>query len=740
MRHRAEGLTVALLLAAAGLAAAMPPPSLRLADDEGKPLERRAEACFSIELRTECVEIEPGAEVPQPPSYFSLRIEGTDHGPLQLTRQEVEKGLTAAGRLVVPRKALLRIEGIGQQPLTLSLYRPEDPSFRNPAFRTRLNPGEAEAKVPSGAFVASLAVPGYAPDLHRLAMRPATRHRISHRPRQGWSMIARIRAASTLKPVPDAEAHLFETVGYGQPDRPLDKLVSGADGLVLLSGLRPTMVSLEARHPGFLPARAGGLTASPGTFAFREVDLGLGGRIVAQVTAHGRPLTEGICEIHGVGAESPDPADHLEQLWQGKVNTQGSCTSSRLPRGEYRLRVRIGKEAQVHRWVAVEEGADTQVDLPLSPTRVFGEVRRSDKPVAGYFVEAARIDRESPRGVRGDADTTAESDEDGRYELTLWMPGWYTLRVRSGARTPSAEHQEITTEGNEEKRVDFDLSDAPLRGTVVDEAGRPVAEANVLLRWSGMLLAKTDAQGRFEVDLEDEGTGKVFASKRGYRQSEEVDVTVAAGGSPAPVTLLLKRKESVTGRVVSAGGGASPGAWITATQFIAQDGPLPFATARAEADGRFEVETPPGASRLFASGPACPLFWVDLPAHQPAAGEPRPSLDLQCPALPAALELTLVDETGKPRPHMGVVLRSAGVIVPQPVLSRHLQWLGLAATSDGAGHLVLAGLAPGDYELFLSALASESTLAGGSQQGYLTTVSLPPLQTTSLEVTIPGSR
>lgn len=739
MKSRSHGLAVALLVAAAGLAAAEPPPSLRLTDDEGKPLDRRVEACFSIELRTECGKVEPGAEAQLPPSYFSLRIEGEDHGPLQLTRHEVEKSLAAAGHLAIPRKALLRIDGLGQQPLTLSLYRPEDPSFRSPSFRVRLSPGEGEVKVPAGSFVASLAVPGYAPDLQRLATQPAGRHRIAHRARQGWSMIARIRAASTLKPLPEAEVHFFERVGYGRPDLLLDKLVSGTDGLVLLSGLLPTMVSLEARHPGFLLAQAGGLTASPGTFAFREVDLGLGGRIVALVTAPGSPFTEGICEIHGVGPESPDPADDLQQLWQGKVSTQGSCTSTRLPQGEYRLRFRIGKEAQVHRWVAVEEGVDTPVDLLLSPTRVFGEVRRSDKPVEGYFVEALRIDRDQPRGVRGDADTTAVSDEEGRYELTLWMPGWYTLRVRSGNKAPSAEHQEFTTEGNEEKRVDFDLSGSPLRGTVVDETGRPVAEANVVLRWSGMLLAKTDAQGRFEIDLEDEGTGKVFASKRGYRQSEEMDVTVAAGGSPAPVTLLLKRKESASGRVVAAGGGASPGAWITSTQFTAQEGPLPFAHARAEPDGQFEIETPPGPSRLFASGPSCPLFWVDLSAQQADPGEPRPPLTLQCPALPAALEMTLVDETGKPRPHLGVVLRSSGVIVPQSVLGRHLQWLGLAATSDGAGRLVLAGLAPGDYELFLSTLASESTLAGGSQQGYLATVSLPPLQTTSLEVTVPVS-
>lgn len=553
-------------------------------------------------------------------------------------------------------------------------------------------------------------------------------------------MIARIRAASTLKVISEAETQLFETVGYGQPDRPLEKSISGKDGLVLLMGLRSPMASLEARHPNFLPAWAGGLTASPGTFTFRELDLGQGGRITVQVTAYGRPVTEGFCEVHALRTAATGPAESFELLWQQKIDAQGSCKSIRLPQGDHKLRFRMGDKAQVHRWVTVEEGVDKDVDLPLSPSRVFGEIRRSDKPVPGYTVEAMRIDGDKPRGVPGDVDGTARSDEEGRYELTLWMPDSYAVLVRSDKNVPSAEREMIHLEGGEEERVDFDLSVSPLRGVVVDEAGKPVSEANVVLRWQGVLVAKTDANGAFEIDLQDEGTGTVFASKPGYRQSEEVTVTVAAEASPPPVTLLLKRKGTVSGRVVSAAGNPSPGAWVAADEFTPQDGPRLFSSALADGDGSFEVEAPPGSSRLFTSGPSCPLSWMDVPAAiQSGTGETRPSFTLQCPAMPAALELTLLDETGKPRPHVGVLLRSSGVIVPQVVLARHLQWLGLAATSDGAGRLVLAGLAPGEYELFLSTLASEGTLAGGSQQGYLTTVSLPPLQTTSLEVTMPGS-
>ena len=111
---------------------------------------------------------------------------------------------------------------------------------------------------------------------------------------------------------------------------------------------------------------------------------------------------------------------------------------------------------------------------------------------------------------------------------------------------------------------------------------------------------------------------------------------------------------------------------------------------------------------------------------------------LRCPPLPAALDLTLVDETGRPLPHAGVILRQGGLVVPQAVLASHLRALGLLSQADGAGRLVIAGLPPGDYELFLSARSSESTIAAGSPQGFLATVALPALQTTALRVTVPA--
>ena len=227
--------------------------------------------------------------------------------------------------------------------------------------------------------------------------------------RQGWSLLTRSRAAATLRPVPGAEVEVAAVVGYSQPERPLAKSVSGKDGLVLLSGLEAAMASLDVRHPSFIPAEVRGLTASPGSFAFREVDLGTGGRLVARITTHGRPSPGTTCQVYGL------PADIDRLLWETRVNQQGVCSSSRLAPGKYKLRVRIAEStAQVNRWVDVVEAQDTDVDVALAPTRISGEVRRGGKPAPGYSVEASLIDRDKPMGIRGDVGDSATADEEGR--------------------------------------------------------------------------------------------------------------------------------------------------------------------------------------------------------------------------------------------------------------------------------------------------------------------------------------
>ena len=66
----------------------------------------------------------------------------------------------------------------------------------------------------------------------------------------------------------------------------------------------------------------------------------------------------------------------------------------------------------------------------------------------------------------------------------------------------------------------------------------------------------------------------------------------------------------------------------------------------------------------------------------------------------------------------------------------HLSGLHLSTATDGGGRLLLVGLAPGNYDLYLAEATNQALVAGGSSQGFLTTASLAPLTTSELEVTV----
>ena len=134
-------------------------------------------------------------------------------------------------------------------------------------------------------------------------------------------------------------------------------------------------------------------------------------------------------------------------------------------------------------------------------------------------------------------------------------------------------------------------------------------------------------------------------------------------------------------------------------------------------------------TRVFATGAGCPLIAFDL---APSAEE----LTLRCPELPASLTLIFEDTHGKPVQGKSVFARRDGVVIPNEVFITHLSRLRLPAATDGGGRLLLVGLAPGNYDIYLTEATSPELVASGLPQGFLTASSLAPLTTTELQVTL----
>jgi len=483
-RGRCLGALTGLWCLAASVRAGAAQPLLHLVDDRGRAIDSPLEVCFQLETRSQCTQVAPRAAVRAPQVFFGLRVEGDDHGPLQLRRRDIRAQSDGALRVAVARKAVLYVQrparelaaagpdpGGGQQALSVSLYSPEDPSFREPAFRAKLEGADWRVKIPAGEFVASLTQAAHAPDLHRLTAPPAAKVRLAYRRLQGWSLVVRCRAGGGWRLVGGAALKMAEAIGYGRPERTIAESVSGADGLALFSGVGAGMASLSAVHPGLLPAEIHGISAGPGTFALRDVALETGGRLVAHVAVDGRPLAGAECQIDAMEVAAPERPGASREVWKGSTDARGICHSSRLAAGGYRLRVRIPDSTSVvRRWITVAEGQDLAEDLALTPTRVSGVVKRRGQPAASYVVGASAIPVGELRGAGVERASEAASDEGGRYELTLWSAGQYILSLRSPAGGPVAGHKTVTTLGDDDQTVDFDLDASTFTGTVADEA------------------------------------------------------------------------------------------------------------------------------------------------------------------------------------------------------------------------------------------------------------------------------
>lgn len=703
---------------------------LQLVDDRGEAMAAGIEACFQIETRMDCSPVARGT-VEMPAEAVSVRVEGPGHGPATARKNELKTGPAGRASLVVPRKAFLEISPAPPGPLTLSFYRQDDSTFRSPFFRTRMSPGDT-IRIPAGDHLVSLAGSGHAPDLHLLSAAPAARHKLDFRQRPGWSLVMRVLADRDGAPVTEANLEIRGTEGFATADSAPRQARSGKRGLALVSGLQHALASATVESPGFARRREEGLSATPGTFAFRETRLERTASLRAVVTTGGKPAAGMLCqvveyELNPLGP-APEPVFHFD----GRTDDAGICRASRLSPGPLLLRLGFpGSRSRVDRPVDLRPGEETEVELNLSAIRVQGTVSRGTQPLARHHVFILDAESLVPNATRRDGVAEAMTDEDGKYETVLWAPGTYFVLVYTPDETPAASHRSWL--GSEEEQIDFSLEEHGVAGVVLDEKEQPVPQARVYLAWNRVhRFAATDERGSFLFLLSEPGEGRVEVLKAGYHSPPPVEVSSSPGVPPPPLVLHLRRAGLLTGRVLAPG--PSPaGVSLTSFQASAAGMVKLLGATVSDREGRFEIAAAEqGTTRVFATGAGCPLTFFDL---APTTEE----VTLTCSDPPASLNLQFADSRSQPLAGRSVLLRREGTIIPDRVLVEHLSRLRVPAASDGSGRLLLPALAPGYYELFLADGTSPELIAAGVSQGLLSSTALAPLTTTEIEIALDES-
>jgi len=372
---------------------------------------------------------------------------------------------------------------------------------------------------------------------------------------------------------------------------------------------------------------------------------------------------------------------------------------------------------------------ETAVVVPMVSIRVHGTVLRGSRPVPSYVVTFSDENEIKPNATRRDAQAEGITDEKGEYETLLWSPADYDCMVRTPEGTPGG-HKRLRLESAEE-RVDFFLEEHDIAGVVLDERDRPVAEATVFLSWNrtSHRLAKTDEKGAFSFPLTGDGQGTVRTLKAGYLEPPPAELEARPGSYPPPLVLHLKRTGLLSGKLLNSAGPAA-GAGLLSYRLEPGGAITPLGRAVADGEGRFELAATEGAPvRVFVTGAGCPLTSFDLAL---TAEEPV----LRCAELPASVELRFANPQGKPMPGKSIFARKDGVVIPDEVLALHLSGLHLLSATDGDGRLLLAALAPGSYDIYLSEATNPALIASGQPYGFLATSSLAPLTTTELEITL----
>jgi hypothetical protein len=721
-------LLIALLLAGSPAYAEL--RVLRFQDDQGRPIGSDIQVCFVVGTRSDCRIVSRTAELADVPAGLSgLRVEGPDHGPRSLKLADLKPDAGGRALIEVPRKAELQILGRQKRRLALSLYPQDDASFRTPGFRTEIQ-ADGWLRIPAGDHLVSLSSEGQAPDLHLLSAPPGSRKSLTYSVREGWSLLLRCRSARNRQALAAARIEVMGTEGFGVPGVPPLQAVSAERGLALVSGIRHTLADATVESTGLVARRLNGLSASPGTFSFREVDLEEGGTLRAAVLLDGAPARDAECRVLEVNPNPMGPAPEPAVRYEGRTGADGVCKSGKLPAGPYTLRLRVdGGRSFLDRTVAVVAGEETAVEVALSRIRVSGTVLRGREPAPGYVVTLSDADELKPNATNRDAQAEATADGDGRYEMVVWKPGEYFAVLSSPEGSP-ATFRRLWLDRDEDD-VDFYVEESGVGGVVVDEKGEPLPESAVYFTWNQLShrMASTDAKGAFFFAVTESGEGEVKVMKSGYVPAEPVTVSVRTEALTPPLVVRMKKAAAIAGRVITANGPAA-GAMIQSYRVTPAGVAVFLGRTTAKPDGSFEVAAAEsGPTSLYISGAGCPLSsHVVQPAER--------TVSLRCAQLPASLELTLKDPQGRPLPGRTVLVRAQGGFIPAPVLIEHLGQFRIQAASDGMGRLFLVGLAPGSYELYLGDVTSPEMVTLGSPEGFLTATTLAPFTTVEVEALV----
>lgn len=400
------------------------------------------------------------------------------------------------------------------------------------------------------------------------------------------------------KPVAGAEVELRSTLVWTAK--------TDADGIAKLRGIGATWAPLAVRAEGHAPAALIVSTSGqPDVVEHVAVSLASGAGVAGRVIDEkGKP----IAKARVVATNASEPLPVVDPRRDGVLtDASGKFALPALSAGTWRLAASDGTHAPTTSVPLTVDGTHARNDVELVLAS-GGVVRGTVKDKAGAPVAGANVSVVAQGHVFWRARRQAFTDASGQFSIAglarrpVDVVAWH----ESGASTIT--QVDLAAKAENEVALVLDVT-GTLVGSVVDKAGKPIAEAQVIAEpeWTGSTTqraewgirgiqeAVADQAGAFTFAGLPDGTYRVRAARPG---AAEAALALTPGVVAKPGAAAIKVVVAADGRAIGKVElqGKAPAAFALT---LGQTNPVPFATK----DGSFALPAAGGTFPLTVSGP-----------------------------------------------------------------------------------------------------------------------------------------
>ena len=454
------------------------------------------------------------------------------------------------------------------------------------------------------------------------------------------------------------------------------------DGTFRFDRIAPRVYAVVAMASGFAPGRQGGIAVEGERMAQAHLRLRPGGAQLSGrvLDAGGGPVVGAVLTAVLSRSNNPDAASAI--VMRALTDEHGRYRLYTRA-GNHSLRAEASGYAPAEAWLFLNDSRTR--DFELTPAaRVSGRRARARRPARGRCRGAAQTGGHGRPAACSRSSPPAPT-RTGGSPSPAWRPG-ATASPRARAAW-SAREVDLTVNASEGREVEIRVDPAAsVSGRVLDESGRPVANALAQIGGQSSLLfrpllkTRSDGDGRYRIEGVLPGRYTARASDHTFPSMDGAELTVASADLEN-VDLILARPAIVEGRVLLTDGqvGADVDVMVRSEDRRPSSQMMAGAAAATDENGRFRTMAMPGKIQVRVQEPQLGSALEDLGVVR--GGETR-QVTLRLGPGGSALvsgQVTLSD--GKPAD--GVAVRAHG---------------GRTAAStrtDKDGLFTLAGLDPG---------------------------------------------